>query len=335
MKRMMKTESVLGSNHLNKEVIQWGCNHLISLGYTLKSHLPEKVQDTPWSYVARFETTNGYIYLKHTPDLFALEPKIIQILSDKFNASVPIVLGHNLELNCFLMKDGGSTLREVLERNFDEALVFRAIDQFTSLQLAVAGRVDILLNMGVPDYRLDKLSDLYEKLISQEHLLIAEGLSEIEIQVLESQRPRISGLCKKLSDYPVKQSIVQSDFNNNNILLDDTSQKITMIDLGEIVIAYPFFSLFNYLYKIQKYYGLTDKDDRYLRIKHACFKNYINLFESKDHFEEAFVTAQLLYIVYRISDQYRFMIACGKENLMSFQHWKLGHVLKEFIATCI
>ena len=37
------------------------------------------------------------------------------------------------------------------------------------------------------------------------------------------------------------------------------------------MIAHPFFSLFNYLYKIQKDYGLTDKDDRYLRIKHACF----------------------------------------------------------------
>jgi hypothetical protein len=26
------------------------------------------------------------------------------------------------------------------------------------------------------------------------------------------------------------------------------------------------------------------------------------------------------------------MIACGKERLMSFQHWKLSHLLKEFLS---
>jgi hypothetical protein len=52
----MKTEPVLGNDNLNKEIIQWGCKQLLSLGYKIKNNLPENVLNTPWSYVIRFET---------------------------------------------------------------------------------------------------------------------------------------------------------------------------------------------------------------------------------------------------------------------------------------
>lgn len=330
----MKTDSVSENDNLNKEITQWGYKCLTSLGYTLKSNLPENVLKTPWSYVVRFETSDGYIYLKHTPELFALEPTIIQILHDQFHASVPIVIAHNAELNCFLMKDAGRSLREILKKKFDEALLCRAIEQFTSLQIAVADHVDVFLNIGVPDYRLDQLPSLYKELISQHDLLIADGLSEVEISKLEALLPKIYNLCKKLSEYSIKQTIVQPDFNDNNTLIDDKSQDITIIDLGEIVISHPFFSLINCLEQIKKHHALTDEDYRYKKIKDACFKNYMNFFKSKEHLSDAFATAQLLHIVYGISYQYRFMIACGKERLMSFQHWKLSHLLKEFIVIC-
>jgi len=69
----MTNESVTDKNDLNKEIIQWGSHHLSSHGYALKSSLPEIVQETPWSYVIRFEISDGYIYLKQTLKLIALE----------------------------------------------------------------------------------------------------------------------------------------------------------------------------------------------------------------------------------------------------------------------
>ncbi|HAT9121167.1 TPA: aminoglycoside phosphotransferase family protein, partial [Legionella pneumophila subsp. pneumophila] len=188
--------------------------------------------NTPWSYVVRFDTSDGYIYLKHTPELFALEPIIIQILHEQFHASVPIVIALNTELNCFLMKDAGKPLRGILKQKFDEAFLCRAIDQFTLLQIAVADHVDVFLDIGVPDYRLEKLPGLYKELISQKDLLTAEGLSEIEISKLVALLPKVFNLCKKLSDYSIKQTIVQPDFNDNNTLIDEVSKKITIIDLG-------------------------------------------------------------------------------------------------------
>jgi hypothetical protein len=57
----MTTEPVTGNDNLNKEIIQWGCKYLSSHGCILKSNLPENVQHTPWSYVVRFATSDGYI----------------------------------------------------------------------------------------------------------------------------------------------------------------------------------------------------------------------------------------------------------------------------------
>lgn len=317
---------------MNEEIIQWGCKCLTSLGYTLKNNLPENVVNTPWSYVIRFETSDGYIYLKHAPKLLALEPMIIQILYDQFHARVPIVIAKSTELNCFLMKDAGRSLREVLKKKFKEALLCKAIDQFTSLQIAVADRVEVFLDIGVPDWRLNKLPDLYKEAISQKDFLIADGLSEMEVNELEALLSKISYLCQKLSDYSIKPTIVQPDFNDNNILIDDISQDITIIDLGEIAIAHPFFSLLNCLHVIKKHHEITEEDDTYLKIKDACFKNYMNFFESKEHFSDAFTTAQILWFVYGLLAHIRLMQSCDKEKLMSFQHGKLSHLLKEFMA---
>lgn len=330
----MTTEPITGNDNLYKEIIQWGCKYLSSHGYTLKSNLPENVQNTPWSYVIRFATGDGYIYLKHTPNLLALEAIIIQILHDQFHASVPEVIAHNAELNCFLMKDAGRPLRAILKKQFDAALLCKAIDQFTSMQLAVADHVNIFLDIGVPDWRLNKLPDLFKQLLSQKDILIADGLSEIEISELEALLPKISHLCKKLSSYSIKQTIVQPDFHDNNTLINDLSQNMTLIDLGEIVISHPFFSLVNCLQQVKKHHALTDEGDAYLQIMDACLKNYLNV-ESKKHLLDAFATAHTLWFVYEALAQYRLRIACDKARFMSFQrHGKLSGSLKEFMTAC-
>lgn len=90
----MGAELTADNDNLNKEIIQWACKYLSSLGYQLKSNLPEIVQSTPWSYVIRFETSDGYIYLKHASERLALEATIIKILHNKFRANVATIIAH-------------------------------------------------------------------------------------------------------------------------------------------------------------------------------------------------------------------------------------------------
>ncbi len=330
----MTTEPMTEYDNVDNEIIRWACHYLQSNGYTLKNKLPENVKSTPWSYVVRFSTSAGYIYLKHMPTLLALEASITQILYDQFHASVPEVIVQNSELNCFLMKDAGRPLREILKKQFDTALFCKAIDQFTSMQLAVADHVNIFLDIGVPDWRLDQMPDLYKQLFLQKDLLLADGVSEIEISELETLLPMVSYLCKKLSGYAIKQTIVQSDFHDNNILIEKFSQAITIIDLGEIVISHPFFSLIGCLQQAKHHYALMDDDAAYLRLRDACFKNYMD-FKSKNELLDAFSSAHILWLVYGILCQHRLMNACGKENVMSFQHGKLSRSLREFMMACV
>lgn len=325
----MTTDSVQGEEKLRK-AIQWASTYLLSMGYLLRSPLPEKVQDLPWSHILRFETFDGYIYLKQTPKLLALECHIIQTLDEQFHAPVPQIIAHNVELDCFLMSDAGTSLREILKKHLDVSLLCETINLFSSMQLTVDDHINIFLEMGVPDWRLDKLPELYQQLL-RSPVLIADGLSEIEINQLEEVLPQVSNLCQKLSSYSIKPSIVQPDFNDNNVLINNVSQKMVIIDLGEIVISHPFFSLVNFLQQMKKHYGLVEKDKAYQQIFEACLKNFSS-FESQQNLLDAFTLAQKLWFVYEALAHYRLMMACDKEKLKLVYGWgKLSKQLKSFM----
>ncbi|MCX7121742.1 MAG: aminoglycoside phosphotransferase family protein [Gammaproteobacteria bacterium] len=331
----MTIEHVTENDDLNEKITQWGFSTLSSLGYTLKNNIVEIVQNTPWSQVVRFATSDGYIYLKHMPEMIALEPTIIQLLHDQFHAAVPDIIVANSELNCFLMKDAGIPLRTILKKQFDAELLFKAIDQFTSLQLTVSDHVDILLKIGVPDYRLDKLPYLYKQLLLQKELLTVDGLSEKEIDELESLTPTIFNLCQKLSCYCIKQTLVQPDFHDNNTLIDDATKKLTIIDLGEIVISHPFFSLVNFMHQMKKHYALKESDAAYQDIKNVCPKNFINS-ESRENVLKAFNLSETLLNLYGALAYYRLMMACDKTTLTSFYgDGKLCDQLKSLKNACI
>lgn len=137
----------MGKNEDYKVIIQWSCEYLLSHGYTLRSDSPESVQNTPWSYVVRFVTSKGYIYLKHTPHLLALEANILQMLHDH-SCPVAEVIAYNSQLDCFLMKDAGRPLREILKKQFNAELFCKAINQFTSMQLSVADHINNFIDIG-------------------------------------------------------------------------------------------------------------------------------------------------------------------------------------------
>lgn len=316
---------------IDSKIILWAAEVLkIKASQFLASKIIVK---TPWSSVMFIQTDNGSFYIKHTPEFIALEAKIIKLLDEQFHAPVPIVIAENTALNCFLMKDAGVSLRSILKKQFDTALFCRAILQFTALQIRLEEHIDAFINIGVPDWRLNRLPDLYKKAIAQKDILLADGLSEIECKELENLYPKISDLCKRLSTCAIKETIVQPDFNDNNTLIDNKSGVITIIDLGEIAIAHPFFSLINCLHVIKKHHSLTEKEDRYLKIKDACLENYLPL-DTEQNVLEAFKIAGVLWFVYGLLAYERLIQACDKEHLKLVMPGKLNEMLKELIAVC-
>jgi len=167
-------------------------------------------------------------------------------------------------------------------------------------------------------------------MITQKDLLMADGLTGEEINKLAVLAPQVSSLCNKLSDYTIKPSFVQPDFNDNNTLVDDQLQTFTMIDLGEIAISHPFFSLLNMLLQIKKHHGLTEEDDAYQRIRNVCLQN----FKSKGNSSDALMDVNKLFPIYGALAGYRLINACGKSKFTGeFQrHGKPGLQLREFMA---
>jgi len=204
-------------NHI--DIITWATDYLSSKGYFLKdSH--EILLETPWSNVFRFSTSKGMVYLKQPVPLIAEEARIIQLLSAKFKATVPVVIGSNDELHCFLMEDAGQNLRGFLKTQFNLDLLCQSIQQFTEIQRTVENDLEPFLALKIPDRRLNKLHGLYELTISETAFLKAEGITDKELQILQDLSPKILAEIQLLSQCQIPETIVQPDFNTNNILIN-------------------------------------------------------------------------------------------------------------------
>lgn len=312
-------------------MLGWASKKLKETGFEIRSNQPGVIKQTPWSNVFCYETTKGLVYLKQMPEAIAMEPKVIELLRKNFSAAVPEVLAENTLLHCFLMKDAGRPLREKLKQQFDKQLLCEAAEQFTALQLNIANHLGQFFEIGVPDWRLDKLPQLYGEVISDEGLLLSEGFSKEKLAKLKHYEKEILNWSDSLAEFAIPESIIQPDFHDNNLLVDDKTNKLTWIDLGEVLISHPLFALFTYLMQIKKHHGLSENDRNYQEIKSACFNPYRKIIGSDLEFERAITLAEKLNLVYGIAYQYRFMQICNKEALAEVGQWKLKQSINQFL----
>lgn len=317
----------------HKPIIEWATDILISKGYSL-NHSPELVLETPWSHILRFPTSTGYVWLKQPAPAIAQEAKITRLLAGKFQTPVPVVIAMNESLHCFLMEDAGLSLRAVLKRNLNVGLLARAIREFTQIQRSTEQDLESFITLDVPDWRLNLLPDLYKHLVSQTAFLKAEGLTESELETLRDFTPKIEEEIRLLSGFRIPETIVQSDFNTNNILVEPNTGKLTFIDFGEIVITHPFFSLRNFLLQTVKHHPIREEDKIWYQLQDACMENWLDL-GTKDHLLKAFTLAKKLWPIYSALVFYRFMHCVDIHALKTFYASspnRLATFLREYIG---
>lgn len=320
-------------NH--NHVIKWATDCLVSKGYSLQQS-PEIVQETPWSNVIRFSTSKGDFYLKQTPPSISMEPKIIQLLANQLHTSVPTVIAINDDLHCFLMDDGGITLRKYLKTEFHPDLLCKAINQFTTIQRATENHTSSFFALDVPDWRLNQLPNLYDQLINKAEVLKSNGMTDEELKHLHDLSPNVSKQCELLAQHQIPETLVQPDFNTNNILFNPTSKKMTLIDLGEISISHPFFSLHNYLLQATIHHDIKEKDQLYQKLQDTCFESWLTLATKKDLLE-AFMLAKKLWHIYFALAHHRLIMTVGLQPLKSFYANKpnqlAGHFREYIVST--
>lgn len=278
------------------DIITWATNYLMD------SIDSEVVVETPWSNVIRLTCSKGVFYLKQPAPTIAREAKILQLLK----TNVPSVLATNEDLHCFLLQDAGLNLRSYLKTNPQLDLLYQATQKFITMQRSVENHAEAFFALGVLDWRLEKLPTLFDTLINQNAFLKSEGMSDKEIQLLHKISPQIKQEFALLANYQIPETIVQPDFNTNNVLFDPISKKLTCIDLGEIVISHPFFALHNFLYQITLHEGIKENDLTYLQIQNICINNWQDC-GTKIQIEKAFQLSKKLWPIYSAIVLYHFM----------------------------
>lgn len=83
------------------------------------------------------------------------------------------------------MQDAGIPLHDVFKQEFRPNLLIDAIHHYTKLQIDSADKINLLLDLGVPDWRLQQLPRLYNQLMNEEELLIGDGLTQKELKQLK------------------------------------------------------------------------------------------------------------------------------------------------------
>jgi hypothetical protein len=312
------------------ENTRWASEYLLSHGYVI-TQVPEQIQATPWSTVTRFSTTNGYIYLKQTPLDLSLEAPIMQILRNHFHKNVPTIIAINVDLNCFLMKNGGNPLRDYLKEKFDPDLFSQAIKKYTDIQCAVENDIKTFLELGIPDWRLNNFPALYDELLCHANFLNHDGLTNEDLQSLYESREKLITLCEKIAAYKIRETIDHCDFHDNNILIKNNSRNITIIDWGETVITHPFFSLSSCLHKSSIRYTFSESDKTYIQLREACLENWKGVL-SQDNLLNVFQLINQLRPVYLALGFYRLIVSSHAEILKS-SAGRLSGYLKVFIKT--
>jgi hypothetical protein len=315
-------------------VAKWGTDILVSNGYSIK-HPPEIILSTPWSTMICFSTAKDDFYLKQTPPAISAEPQIIELLSEQFHASVPVVIDSNDNLHCFLMSDAGKVLRSTLKEKFSPDLLCQAIKEYAAIQRSAEDHVEKFIKLGVPDWRLAKLPILYNQIIKQTDFLKADGMTDKELHILQDLSPQFLAQCELLSSYGVPEAIGIPDFNDNNILLNQKTKRMTFIDWGEATITHPFFSLYNSLEQSIIHHGVKEADQTYNKLQDACLNNWLGL-ATQSHLLEAFNLSKQLRAIYDALSYYRLMTSVDLQALNSYYVNKpnrlAGH-LRKYIAS--
>jgi hypothetical protein len=193
------------------------------------------------------------------------------------------------------MKDAGVQLHHFFKQRFQPDVLIQTMRAYTELQISATNKIQQFLDMGIPDWRLENLPTLYQDLLTQEALLLDDGLNRDDLIKLKKLAPKLSFFCEKLAHYKIKDTFGHADFHDKNICINPETHQTTIIDLGEVVITYPFFSFLNCLYRAKENFALTEK--QYLQLQIDCFEPWYGWESQKNLFDILLIINQCWPIV--------------------------------------
>ncbi len=203
--------------------LMWAGRVLAGLG-SAPVGAPIQVRSWNLSSIWRIPTAAQVAWLKVVPPFFAHEGALIAALG---NAPVPRLLGH----------DGGRLLLaeipgvDLYEADLPQLL--EMISLLAELQQDCVGRVEELMQLGVPDWRGPALDPAIANLIA----LRASEFSGGEIEALRAFAHDLPARFASIADCGLPDTLIHGDFHPGNVRGDEG--KLTILDWGDSGIGHP------------------------------------------------------------------------------------------------
>ncbi len=313
----------------NKKELTWAIAYLANHKKIVNDY--QRIVDTSYSVVYKINTINEIFYLKITPELLFSESGTLQYLHEQGCQHIPHLLAQDSQLKCFLTRScGDESLRHLFDGVVDFKQLMTGISNYSTIQRLLEKNIQSFLSMGIPDWRLAQFPYLYEKLIHQEALLIADGVTASEMNMLFNSYALCKQLCNDLAAYKIPETLSHCDFHDNNMLLDRKTGAINIIDWGETAIAHPFFSLNGCLWQLTYCYRLKTSDPAY--VKSQCIAPWLNGFDETSLLKAFGIANRLLGIYAALS--YQRMYNATHHQLKTVQddhHGAIAGCLRSFL----
>lgn len=317
----------------NEKALAWAEEYLVSHENMLVVER-QCVVETSYSTVYRLKSINSVVYLKVTPELLFYEAEILKFLHEQGCQHIPELIAQNSLLTCFLTRScGDESLRHLFKHEIDSKKLIMGITNYTAIQRLQEKNIQPLLTMGVPDWRLERFSGFYQKLIQQHELLIGDGLTEKEVEQLHDYYPLCVKLCADLAAYKIPETLNHCDFQYNNMLLDKHTGEINIIDWGETVITHPFFSLNGCLWNLTYFNAFKTSDPEYLALKSQSVVSWLDDFEETTLLKAFDLANQLLGIAAALEYQRLYFATYNQSKTVQQEHYgSIAGCLRSFLA---
>jgi Phosphotransferase enzyme family len=220
-------------------VAAWTQVTLTTLGRT-PIGTSEQLRSWERSLLLRTPTPDGLVYTKAVPVVFSHEPALTAALATWMPGRTAAVSAHDPARGLLLLDNAGErSLAEVS----DPTVWAQALTLLAELQIALTQRLPDLLQLGVPDRRIEQLPSWMDALLADEAALrwSPAGLTTDEIAALRALHPALQAACATLRAGAIPPSLEHGDCFPTQILLAD--DRPVVIDWSDSSISHPFFSL--------------------------------------------------------------------------------------------
>jgi len=229
----------------------------------------EQLRSWQRSAILRLPTTEGAVYLKAVPPIFAYEPALTAVLAAADPARFPRPVAVDPGRGWLLMRElRGPTLDT---RCDDVELWERALATFAEVQIASSAHLPALRAAGAPERPLATLAARLAPLLADPDAGMPAspaGLSADERRRLHALAARLEALTRRLAAYDLPATIEHGDFWAGQVVV--TGAGFAFLDWSDSSISHPFFSPLLFLVEIEDFFprlpGVRERlRDAYLR----------------------------------------------------------------------